>query len=95
MNGCHKGKLNYQDFIEKGTKSNRRISQSFHLPALLNDPLLNFLAYGSILGYLVQGFGLIPYDLINIDLKDIRKRRSLSDWLVQNLPEFTICTQSS
>ena len=77
MNGCDLGKLK-----EKSNKSNRRISENFHLPTLLNDPLLNFLAYGSILGYIVQGIGLVPYDLINIDLKEIRKKRSISDWFV-------------
>merc|ERR1711923_329206 len=78
------GKSNYQDLKEKDSNSNRRISQSFHqLPTLLNDPLLNVLAYGSILGYLAQGFGLIPFDFVKIDLKEIRRKRSLSDWLVQ------------
>ena len=51
-----------------------------HLPKLLDDPLLNFLAYGAAVGFTLEKLGFIPFQRINIDLPDIRRKRSNSDW---------------
>ena len=50
----------------------------FHLPRLLADPLLNFLAYGAAVGFTLEKLGFIPFKRINIDLPDIRRKRSNS-----------------
>ena len=49
-----------------------------HLPNLLDDPLLNLLAYGAAVGFTLEKLGLIPFKRINIDLPDIRRKRSNS-----------------
>ena len=48
------------------------------LPNLLDDPLLNFLAYGAAVGFTLEKLGFIPFKRINIDLPDIRRKRSNS-----------------
>ena len=50
-----------------------------HLPKLLDDPLLNFLAYGAAVGFTLEKLGFIPFRRINIDLPDIRRKRSNSE----------------
>ena len=50
-----------------------------HLPKLLADPLLNFLAYGAAVGFTLEKLGFIPFKRINIDLPDIRRKRSNSE----------------
>ena len=49
-----------------------------HLPNLLDDPLLNLLAYGAAVGFTLEKLGFIPFKRINIDLPDIRRKRSNS-----------------
>ena len=63
--------LHKQSLKEKSHKSRK----GFHLPRLMNDPLLNLLAYGTALGAAAQGLGLVPFDIIHFDIKKIRKKR--------------------
>ena len=67
----------YKAFIEKSPKIKRRNFDTFRLPSLVwpEDPLLNFLAYGSVLGFAAQGLGLIPFDAMSVDLKGLKRRR--------------------
>lgn len=59
--------------------SQDRISSSaLRLPDLLHDPLLNLMAYGAAVGFTLEKLGFIPFDRINIDLPDIRRKRSNS-----------------
>ena len=55
-----------------------RVSSALRLPSLLDDPLLNLMAYGAAVGFTLEKLGLIPFDRINIDLPDIRRKRSNS-----------------
>ena len=63
---------------EKSHKSRRVLPKGFHLPKLMNDPLLNLLLYGTAFGATVQGLGLVPFDIIHFDIKKIRKKKRYS-----------------
>ena len=69
----------YDDLpLLSGDRVSSRPGLSFHLPNLLDDPLLNFLAYGAAVGFTLEKLGFIPFQRINIDLPDIRRKRSNS-----------------
>ena len=63
---------------DRVSPSPSRPSLPLHLPNLLDDPLLNFLAYGAAIGFTLEKLGFIPFRRINIDLPDIRRKRSNS-----------------
>lgn len=63
---------------EKSHKSRRVLPKGFHLPKLMNDPLLNLLLYGTAFGATVQGLGLVPFDIIHFDIKEIRRKKRYS-----------------
>ena len=77
MNGSDKGRKSFQALNEKTHKSNKRFGESFYLPTLVEEPLLNLLAYGSVLGFAAKSLGLIPFDIVNLDLKDLKRRKRL------------------
>ena len=80
MAQINKGEKSFQEMKEKTHKSYKRFSESFHLPTIIDEPLLNFLAYSAAMGFAVKTLGLVPFDVVNLDLKDLkRKRRSLEN----------------
>lgn len=54
-------------------------TNDFQIPSLLDDPVLNFLAYGTVFGMAIQSLGGNPFDVVNVELRNLRKKRSYSD----------------
>lgn len=65
---------NYQPQNQETVKTN-----DFQIPVLADDPLLNFLAYGTVFGLAINGLGANPFDVVNIELRNLREKRSYTD----------------
>lgn len=65
---------NYQPRNQETVKTN-----DFQIPILADDPLLNFLAYGTVFGLAINGLGANPFDVVNVELRNLREKRSYTD----------------
>ena len=54
-------------------------TNEFRIPKIVDDPLLNFLAYGTVVGMAINGLGGNPFDVVNLELRNLREKRSHSD----------------
>jgi len=66
---------------ENRVSNTEKFSQNnnFRIPVLVDDPLLNFLAYGTVLGMAINSLGANPFDVVNVELRNLREKRSNSD----------------
>lgn len=72
-------KFSLKDFnhIQNRARNQKNIKANyFPIPLISNDPLLNLLAFGTVFGMAMKSIGGIPFDVVNVELRDLRKKRS-------------------
>ena len=79
INGSHHYET--QSRVSDNEKSSQKDVEinNFRIPKIVDDPLLNFLAYGTVVGLAINGLGGNPFDVVNLELRNLREKRSHSD----------------